>query len=399
MQKTYLVEDKGIPAFIILMMAVVAGLSVANLYYNQSLLELIRADLGITEVQANFITVITQIGYAMGLCFITPMGDLFSRRHLVFVNMTVAAIMAVAIALAHNVWIVWVASLFLGSCSVISQFFIPLASQYSEPQNKSRNVGYVLSGLLIGILASRVISGFLGQWTGWRVMFFIAAAIMVVCMAVVYATMPLTKNNFQGSYLGLMRSMGRLFISSPRIRLYSVRAAFGFGSMLSIWSCMAFHLADAPFHAGSSMVGMLGLCGIVSALVASGIGKYVPRFGAKRFSMAGTLLQLIGWGVAYLFGFTYPGIIAAIVIVDIGVQCLQLSNQSACMTEVPEAASRASSIFMTTFFIGGSLGTFCAGQGWDALGWTGVCIVGALFALIALAITLTDKEKNTIPQQ
>jgi hypothetical protein len=146
-------ENQGIPRSILLMMAIVAGLTVANCYYNQPLLELIRHDLGITEQKANLITVITQIGYALGLFFLIPLGDMLSRKKLILVNMTIAALMAIVMAAAQNVWMLWGASLLIGACSVIPQFFIPIAGQFSEPKNKSRNMGIVLSGLLTGILA------------------------------------------------------------------------------------------------------------------------------------------------------------------------------------------------------------------------------------------------------
>ena len=143
-------ENEGIERSLLLAMAVIAGLTVANCYYNQPLLEMIRHDIGVSQHEANLITVVTQIGYALGLCFLIPMGDLYSRRRIIIVNMTVAAVMAVVIAVSHNVWMIWGASLLLGACSVIPQFFIPIAGQYSEKENKSRNMGVVLSGLLTG---------------------------------------------------------------------------------------------------------------------------------------------------------------------------------------------------------------------------------------------------------
>ena len=270
-------------------MAVISGLTVANCYYNQPLLEMIRHDLGISQHSANLITVATQIGYALGLCFLIPMGDLYSRRRIIVTNMTVAAIMAIIIALAHNVWLLWGASLFLGACSVIPQFFIPIAGQYSAPKNKSRNMGIVLSGLLTGILASRVISGYVGDWLGWREMFLIAAVVMLICMALTLKIIPEMKRNYIGSYKGLMVTVFEIFAYHPRIRLYSIRAAFGFGSMMAIWSCLAFHLAQAPFFSGSEMVGTLGACGIAGALAASGIGKLVPRYGIRKLSLYGAV--------------------------------------------------------------------------------------------------------------
>ncbi|OYP76626.1 MFS transporter [Prevotella sp. P4-51] len=385
-------ENQGIPRNILLMMAIIAGLTVANCYYNQPLLELIRHDIGITEQSANLITVITQIGYALGLFFLIPLGDMFSRKRLILVNMSIAAVMAIVMAVAQNVWMLWGASLLIGACSVIPQFFIPIAGQFSAPKNKSRNMGFVLSGLLTGILTSRVISGYIGEWLGWREMFIIAAFVMLICMGVMLLMMPEMKRNYEGTYRGLMSTMAEIIVLHPSVRIYSIRAAFGFGSMMAIWSCLAFHLAQPPFRAGSDMVGMLGLCGIMGAVAASGIGKQVPKFGIRKFSLFGAGMQIMAWGIALLFGDTYAGLIAAIILVDIGLQCQQLSNQSECLQEIPHASNRANTIFMTTYFIGGSLGTFCAGYLWNRANWLGVCIVGITFAFISLAITLSNRK-------
>ena len=385
-------ENEGIERSLLLTMAVIAGLTVANCYYNQPLLEMIRHDMGVSQHAANLITVVTQIGYALGLCFLIPMGDLYSRRRIIVINMSVAAVMAVIIAFAQKVWIVWGASLLLGACSVIPQFFIPIAGQYSEKKNKSRNMGIVLSGLLTGILASRVISGYVGEWLGWREMFIIAALIMIVCMILTLKIMPQIDSNYIGTYRGLMKSVFHIVANNARIRLYAIRAAFSFGSMMAIWSCLAFRLAQAPFFSGSEMVGTLGMCGIAGALAASGLGKLVNQWGIRKLSLYGACLQLVAWTTAYLFGDTYMGLIVAIILVDIGLQCLQLSNQSGCIQEMPEASNRANTIFMTSYFIGGSLGTFCAGYVWTQADWLGVCIVGIAFAMISLLITLNCKK-------
>ena len=385
-------ENQGIPRSVLLMMAIIAGLTVANCYYNQPLLELIRHDIGITEQSANLITVITQIGYALGLFFLIPLGDMFSPKKLILANMSIAAVMAIVMAVAQNVWMLWGASLLIGACSVIPQFFIPIAGQFSAPKNKSRNMGIVLSGLLTGILTSRVISGYIGEWLGWREMFLVAAFVMLICMGVMLLMMPEMKRNYEGTYRGLMSTMAEIMVLHPSVRLYAIRAAFGFGSMMAIWSCLAFHLAQPPFRAGSDMVGMLGLCGIMGAVAASGIGKQIPKFGIHNFSLFGAATQIVAWAIALLFGDTYAGLIAAIILVDIGLQCQQLSNQSGCLQEIPQAANRANTIFMTTYFIGGSLGTFCAGYVWNRANWLGVCIVGMTFALTSLAITLCNRK-------
>lgn len=391
MPMIHLTPHNGIPRHILLMMAVMAGFTVANLYYNQPLLDIICRETGITQVQANLITVITQIGYALGLLFVVPLADMVSVRRITVLAMSVAAVSAVTIGLADSVWLLWGASLTLGISSIMPQLFIPMATLYSRPENKSRNMGYVASGLITGIVSARAVSGYIGEWFGWRAMFFIVAGLMLVGLIVTLRMMPQVTLSFKGTYRQLMHTVGSIFVSHPRIRLYSLRPAMSFGSMMCIWSCMAFHLAGSPFHAGSDVVGMLALFGIVGAIAVSGAGKYVPRVGILRMSVFGGCLQLMAWTSAWLFGDTYAGLIIAIILADIGAQFLQISNQSGSLQQLPEATNRVNTIFMTTMFIGGSLGTFCSGLGWSMTGWTGVCLVGGCFALATLLLSAYEQ--------
>ena len=382
-----LVPDGGIPRSVLLAMSVIGGLSVANLYYNQPLLEDMRHALGASELQANLITFITQTGYATGLVMVVPLADKVSRRRLIAVNMCVAVAACCLIATAGNMWQVWAASLVLGCNSVVPQIFIPVASRYSRPENKSRNMGIVLSGLLSGVLGARVVSGYMGELAGWRVMFAVAAAVMAVCLVAMLRVLPAMSPSFEGSYRQLMMSVVHIYRRLPRIRLYALRGALSFGCMMAVWACLAFHLSGEPFCAGSDKVGLLGLCGLGGALAASGIGRYIPRFGIERFCMAGTVLQLSAWAVAWLFGDTYTGLAVAIVLVDVGAQCHQLSNQSGCLALVPGAANRTNTIFMSHLFAGGSIGTLCAGLAWECGAWDGVCCVGVSFAVLGLLVT------------
>lgn len=382
-----LTPHNGIPLHILLMMAVMAGFTVANLYYNQPLLNMICQETGISHVQANFITVVTQIGYALGLLFIVPLADMVSVRRIVVLGMLAAAVSAVVMGIANDVRLLWGASLTLGMSSIMPQLFIPMATLYSRPENKVRNMGYVASGIMTGIVSARAISGYIGEWWGWRSMFFIVAAMMLLGLVVTLRMMPQGSVSFQGTYRQLMHTVGRIFVSHPRIRLYSLRPAMSFACMMCIWSCMAFHVAQPPFYAGSHAVGMLSLCGIAGALGASVVGKYVPQVGILPMSVGGSLSQLVAWLIAWQFGNTYLGLIVTIILADIGAQCLQIANQSGCLKQLPEATNRVNTIFMTIFFIGGSLGTFCSGLGWSMAGWTGVCLTGCCFACASLILS------------
>ena len=160
---------------------------------------------------------------------------------------------------------------------MIPQIFVPIASQFSRPENKGRNVGVVISGLLTGILASRVISGFIGEALGWREMYFIAAGMMLLCAIIVLKVLPDIQPSFRGKYGDLMKSLFSLIKDYPALRIYSIRAGIAFGSFLAMWSCLAFKMGEAPFYANSDVIGILGLCGIAGALTASFVGKYVKK--------------------------------------------------------------------------------------------------------------------------
>ena len=391
--KQPLKENGGLPASILWTLAIVAGVSVANIYYIQPLLNMIRHELGISEFRTNLIAMVTQIGYAAGLLFITPLGDLYQRKKIILVNFTILIFSLLTIAMTHNFHLILIASFLTGVCSMIPQIFIPIAAQFSRPENKGRNVGIVLSGLLTGILASRVVSGFIGELIGWREMYHIAAGMMFICAIVVLKVLPDIQTNFRGKYSDLMKSLFSLIKDYPALRIYSIRAGVAFGSFLAMWSCLAFKMGEAPFYANSDVIGILGLCGIAGALTASFVGKYVKKVGIRNFNFIGCGLILLAWASLYFCGSTYAGIIAGVVLIDIGMQCIQLSNQTSIFDICPSASNRVNTIFMTTYFIGGSLGTFLAGSCWQAWGWAGVAGIGTALTMLSLLITIYNKEK------
>lgn len=385
-------ENGGLPARILWTLAIVAGVSVANIYYNQPLLNVIGHDLGVSEFSSNLIAMITQVGYAVGLLCIVPLGDLCRRKNIVLVNFCVLVFSLLVIACSANIYVIWAASFLTGVGSMIPQIFVPIASQFSRPEHKGRNVGIVISGLLTGILASRVVSGVVGDFLGWRAMYFIASGLMLVCAFVVMKVLPDIRPTFKGSYAKLMASLFSLVCDYPALRIYSVRAGLAFGSFLSLWACLSFKMAQAPFYADSDIVGLLGLCGIAGALTASSVGKHVKTVGVRRFNFIGCLLMLLAWVSVLFFGDTYVGIIAGVIIIDIGMQCIQLSNQASMFEVCPGASNRVNTIFMTTYFAGGSLGTFLAGTGWHTASWAGVVTVGACLTLASLAVTLFTRR-------
>lgn len=385
--KQKLIENQGIPGYLLLILAIISGLAVANLYYNQPLLNDICRDLRVSEFTANLIPMVTQIGYALGLLFIIPLGDLYSRRRIIVINFSLLSISMLSIALSESIWFVLASSLVTGICSVMPQIFIPIASQFSRSEDKSKNVGILVSGLLTGILGSRVISGMVGEYWGWRTMYYLAAVIMFVCIFIVLRVIPDMSVNYKGTYKDLMHSLLTIFRQRPDIRLSSLRAGLCFGSFLALWACLAFKLSGAPLYAGNNVIGLLGLCGVAGALTASIVGRYVRILGVKRLNYIGCMIIMFSWAIMYIFQDTYLGFIIGIMLIDIGMQCIQLSNQTYVLTSVPNAANRVNTIFMTTYFVGGALGTFLAGLFWQEMQWEGVVTVGVSLTLLSLLIT------------
>lgn len=223
-------------------------------------------------------------------------------------------------------------------------------------------------------------------------MCYIAAGMMLICGMVVMRVLPDIRPNFQGKYSDLMKSLLSLLKQYPELRIFSVRAALAFGSFLAMWSCLAFKMGSAPFYADSHIIGMLGLCGIAGALSASLVGKYVRKVGVRRFNFIGCGLILSAWLLLFIGENSYWGIVAGIIIIDIGMQCIQLSNQTRIFELCPSASNRINTIFMTTYFIGASTGTFLAGTFWQAFGWHGVIGTGVALTTGSLLITFFSKR-------
>ena len=394
--KQTLIENNGIPKSLLWTLAAIAGLAVANLYYNQPLLNQISADLNVSEFTANLIPMVTQIGYALGLLFIIPLGDLYQRKKIIIVNFILLSLSMLSIAMLHDIKLVLLSSLVTGVCSVMPQIFIPIASQFSKPEDKSKNVGVIVSGLLTGILGSRVISGIVGEYWGWRTMYLIASLIMIVCIIIVARCLPVMNVNYKGKYSSLMISVWTIFRDNPHIRLASLRAGLCFGSFLALWACLAFKLSGAPFYAGNNIIGMLGLCGVAGALTASVVGRYVNVFGVRKLNYAGCILIFAAWFIMYEFQNTYIGFITGIILIDIGMQCIQLSNQTFVLTSLPSASNRVNTIFMRTYFLGGSLGTFLAGTFWHWMQWEGVVIVGTGLTMVSFLVTIFARKLESV---
>ncbi|ASW73584.1 MFS transporter permease [Chryseobacterium piperi] len=390
------ISSPGISRTVIWLMAIISGLVVANNYYNQPLLALIADDLHVSESAASKISVLTQVGYAFGLLLIVPLGDKFLRKKLILIDLFLVFGSLLWMTFATQLWMLYAASLLIGMTSVIPQLFVPIAAELSSDEERSSNIGLVMSGLLLGILLSRFIGGIVGEIWGWRAMFGIAAGVMIIVWIAVYKMLPDLLPNFKGTYKELMRSVFHLAKTQPVLQLASFRGAMAFGSMCALFTTLAFHMEKPPFNAGSSVVGSFGLAGAVGALAAAKVGKFQKYMDLNRIITYSLLIVLGSWAFTYFAGETYWGLVVGVILVDLGVQSSHIMNQTNYFMIKTNAVNRLNTVYMVCYFIGGSLGTWLASIAWHYAQWEGVCLVGAGFGLLALIahIALSKKIKN-----
>lgn len=389
-------DGDGLPKWLIFVMAAITALTLSNCYYIQPLLGSVAQDIGTSQFNANIIVTMLQAGYGLGLFFIVPLGDLISARKMTTANFAVLIVVMALMAFADNVQMLWLYAVFIGACSVMPQIYIPFTARYSNTENCPKNISIIVSGLLVGILGSRIISGFIGEHWGWRTVFIMGSGIMVLCFVVNLMILPRQEmSGYKGTYGGLLLSIFSYLKKYPYVIVAAIRAACVQGAFFALWAPLTFKLREAPFFAGDDVIGLMGIFGIAGAISVVFVGRYINILGAKKVSMIGALLAIAGWLSTWFGQDSYLGIIIGILLLDIGTQGTHLANQSSVVALEPAAINRLNTIYMTIFFIIAPFGTFLAGWGWSNYGWAGVVVTGVGFGVASLLMNPFDRRKRT----
>ncbi|GEO47912.1 MFS transporter [Companilactobacillus paralimentarius] len=368
----------------ILLMAVVTGVIVANLNFIQPIENLIATDFNISKSVVGMLAMITQLGYAFGLLLIVPLGDIFDRYHLIQFMMILSIISLLLAFWAPNAAIFAVATALIGITSVAPQIIIPYAGYLAPVLQRGKVLGIVLSGLLTGILLSRSFSGLLGSIMPWQYIYLIAAGVDLIFLLIVHLFMPHDKRGHRDlKYFTVIKTLPKLFVEQKELRGSAINGFCMFGMSNVLWSTLAFYLA-AQYHLGSSVAGLLGLLGIAGILVAPWVGNLVDQKSPKLTIGLSMILSGLAFVVFWLGGFWMIGLIVGIVLLDLGTQFSQVSNQAIVQSLNRQQSSRNNSIFMFSYFLGGSIGTLAATWAWSRIGWIGVCLVALAFLVIAV---------------
>ncbi|KAE9565181.1 MFS transporter [Companilactobacillus paralimentarius] len=365
-------------------MAVVTGVIVANLNFIQPIENLIATDFNISKSVVGMLAMITQLGYAFGLLLIVPLGDIFDRYHLIQFMMILSIISLLLAFWAPNAGIFAVATALIGITSVAPQIIIPYAGYLAPVLQRGKVLGIVLSGLLTGILLSRSFSGLLGSIMPWQYIYLIAAGVDLIFLLIVHLFMPHDKRGHRDlKYFTVIKTLPKLFVEQKELRGSAINGFCMFGMSNVLWSTLAFYLA-AQYHLGSSVAGLLGLLGIAGILVAPWVGNLVDQKSPKLTIGLSMILSGLAFVVFWLVGFWMIGLIIGIILLDLGTQFSQVSNQAIVQSLNRQQSSRNNSIFMFSYFLGGSIGTLAATWAWSRIGWIGVCLVALAFLVIAV---------------
>ena len=378
----------GLSPVLVLLLATGAGLGAATLYYAQPMLGVLGTEFGAAPGAIGLVPTLTQLGYAMGILLLAPLGDRFDRRRIILVKAVVLALALLAAAAAPQLGVLLAASLAVGLAATLAQDIVPAAATLADDAQRGKMVGTVMTGLLMGILLSRVVSGWVAEQWGWRTMFVVAATSIALLGLAVWARLPRFVPTTNLGYLALLGSLLTLWRRHPALR----RAALAQG-LLSIgfsafWSTLAVMLHAAPFHLGSSAAGAFGLAGAAGALAAPLAGRVADRKGPELVTRLGAGLVVLAF-LAMALGPDQLWLIAlGAVVFDLGAQAALVAHQAIVYSIEPAARSRLNAVLFVGMFTGMSTGALLGSVVLGRWGWQGVCVMAVASGVAALVVRL-----------
>ncbi|MDU1604068.1 MAG: MFS transporter [Clostridium sp.] len=381
---------------LIILMAAATGIAVANIYYIQPLLNQIAKYYNISQSSAGLLATLTQVGYALGLFLILPLADLVDRKKLILTMLLLSALSLLTMYFSTSFIITSIDCIAIGITSVIPQLFLPLCAKLSEESERGKNIGYIMSGLLIGVLLSRVISGMIGKYFEWRIMYLMAVFFMIGLFLVLKIMLLVCEvdKNINITYISSLKSMITLPKKFPIIKEAAINGAMILAAFSALWTTLTFHLQSSFFNFDTNIVGMFGLLGVSGAILAPLAGKLSDRKGEKFTVGVNIAIILVSYLCFIIFGFKVWGIIIGVVLLDMGVNSCNVANQSRIQKLSEEARNRITSIYMVSLFTGGAIGSYLGALLYNNYGWYGFCAIGVATQIIAICVHFIGRRKE-----
>ncbi|MDE1188146.1 MAG: MFS transporter [Pantoea sp.] len=386
----------GMTKSLTLLFSIAGGIAVGNLYWVQPLLDYIGNAFHVSYSHAGLLVTLTQIGYALGVLLLVPLGDSHDRRRLIPAIMAVSALALIACAFAPTFSFLLASLFFVGLTTVTGQLLIPLAGDLAADHQRGKIVGTVVSGVLTGILASRTVSGLVADAFGWRAIYVLAALMTLALALILLRSLPADQKRAAGSYPQLLGSIITVVRQHPTVQVTLVLGAIGFSVFTLFWTGLTFLLSSAPYGYSASQIGLVGLVGLAGALAARRAGRLHDRGWSAGATGGALLLVMVSLIIAEIGGSSIFAILAAVLLLDIAIQATNVLNQTRLFAVDVTARSRLNTAFVVSNFIGGAIGSSLAGTLWQLGGWSGITAGEMVLTGCALLIWLVQRKRLTV---
>ena len=377
-------QSQDLSNWLVFLMAFAIGVTIASNYYAQPLLHSITHDLNIAVEHAGSIIMAAQFSYAVGLLFITPLGDKFERKHLIIILMVLSTCGLIVSALSKNLWMLIIGTSMTGLFSTVAQVLIPFAATLAKPEQRGKIVGTLMSGMLLGILLGRAFAGAISTIADWHYVYWIATGIMVIVTLLLWSSLPTYRNTININYFQLLWSISSLYKQEPILRIRSLLAVISFALFSLLWTPLAFLLSNDPYHYSDFIIGLFGIAGAAGALGSPIVGKLSDKGKGWLATTIGLCLLLLSWLPLSFAQYSIIALILGVVILDFSVQVTHVSNMSAIYQIRPEARSRMNTGYMVCYFIGGMLGSVGSTYLFSHYGWIAIVLSGTILGLMGI---------------
>lgn len=378
-------EKTTLTSSLILLLSITCGVVVANMYYIQPIGTKVATSLSVSTSAIGILTMLTQLGYALGLLFLVPLGDVVDRPKLIIRMAALSAISLLAAFFAPSFTLFACASFLIGLLSIVPQIIIPYGAVLAGPKARGKVMGTLLSGLLVGILLSRTVSGIVASLFSWRMIYLFALVLVAILTGLLYWKMPRTqiKTTSSVSYLDSLKSLPYLVKTQRLLREASISGFFMFGTFSIFWSTLIFYISSPVYHWGTFEAGILAIFGLSGAVAAPIVGRLSDSYSERKIVGMGLAMQTLSFFALLVAGSHLVVLLVAIILLDVGNQFGQVANQTRVQGLGEAASNRNNTVFMFMYFIGGATGSLLGTTMWQQFGWLGVTLTGLAFQLCA----------------
>lgn len=395
-QDTAAAEETALPAKLVFTLAAGTGLSVASIYYSQPMLSVMGPSLNATLTETGMVPTLTQIGYALGILFLIPLGDRFDRRRIILIKSLLLTLALLLCGFAPNIHSLLLTSLLMGAAATLAQDIVPASAALAPAAVRGKTVGTVMTGLLVGILLSRVVSGVVAEYFGWRAMYQLAAVSVALSGIALWRVLPKFTPGTGISYPALLLSMSHLWRQYKTLRRAALAQGLLSVAFSAFWSTLAIML-NHTYHLGSGVAGAFGLAGAAGALAAPLAGKLADKQGPGTVTQIGSALVMVSFAAMFLLPLLSPHaqlvlIVLSAVGFDLGVQASLVSHQTLVYGLEPAARGRLNALLFTVVFIGMAVGSALGSKALELGGWPGVILLATLAGAASLVVRFMSRK-------